>query len=276
MPELPEVETVKRVLKPNIIGKQISEVIVHKEKFIKNVSEEDFVNQLTNQTFQDIRRKGKYLLFDLDNNTLVSHLRMEGKYNYFKIDVEDSKHDYIIFKFTDGSCLKYNDTRQFGTMELVNYQKEEELKGIKKLGLEPFDDKLDYEYIKEKLKNRNPEIKKLLLDQSVITGFGNIYVDEVLYMTRIHPCTKFNKISKKKVNELIKNGQEILNKSINAGGTTVKSFSVSGDISGGFQYSLNVYGKAGDECPRCLSKFEKIKVGGRGTTYCKKCQKEKK
>ncbi len=275
MPELPEVETVKRVLTPNVVGKKISEVIVKRDKFIHNYDPNKFCEVLVSQSFTNIRRVGKYLLFDLNDYTLVSHLRMEGKYNFYNIDVEDLKHDYIIFRFTDGSVLKYNDSRQFGTMELVDYQQENTLKGIVKLGLEPFDEKLNADYILERLKNRNPEIKKMLLDQTIITGFGNIYVDEVLYVCNIHPETKVKSLSKRKLNQLIEEGQKLLQSSINMGGTTVKSFSVSGDVSGGFQYSLNAYGKAGSECPKCLSEFKKIKVGGRGTTYCPKCQRKK-
>ncbi len=276
MPELPEVETVRKVVKGYVNNKTVTEVIVKREKFIKNIEVNDFINLIEGQTIRDIRRLGKYLFFDFDRTTLVSHLRMEGKYNFYNTDVEDSKHDYVIFKFDDNSVLKYNDTRQFGTMEVVDLGKEMELKGVSKLGLEPFDENLNAKYVKDKMKNRNIEIKKVLLDQTIITGLGNIYVDEVLYACNIHPSTRFQKLTNKQITSIIEMSQIILNKSIKLGGTTVKSFSVSGDVEGGFQYSLNIYGKAGEECPKCLSKFQKIKISGRGTVFCPKCQKEKK
>lgn len=275
MPELPEVETVRKIVKAKVMGKKVVEVIVKKEKFVKNIDVNEFIAQLEGQKITDVRRYGKYLFLDFEDNTLVSHLRMEGKYNFYNTDYEDEKHDYIIFKFEDQSVLKYNDSRQFGTMELVEYQNENSLKGVAKLGLEPFDENLNYQYLIDKLKKRNPEIKKLLLDQTFITGLGNIYVDEVLYKCNIHPLTKVKYLTEQEITNIIENSIIILGNSIKLGGTTVKSFSVSGDVSGGFQYSLNVYGKQGEECPKCLTKFEKIKVGGRGTCFCPNCQREK-
>ncbi len=274
MPELPEVETVKNALKKLIINKTISDVEVRCEKLIKNVSVEEFTSTLTNQTFRDVRRYGKYLLIDLDKNTLVSHLRMEGKYNYYDEIITPTKHDHVIFYFTDNTMLCYNDTRQFGTMELVALHDENSLKGIDKLGLEPFDKKLTKEYLYQKASKKSITIKQFLLDQSIITGLGNIYVDEVLFRVKLHPKTKVNTISIDKFDEIIKASKEILKKAIKAGGTTVHSFLVTGNISGKFQNQLYVYGREGEECLECGTTIKKFKLSGRGTHYCPHCQGE--
>lgn len=275
MPELPEVETVKRVLSGLVINKKIREIDVRCEKMIKTSDSETFIKQLVGQELTAIRRYGKYLFFDFQDNTLVSHLRMEGKYNYFDINVEPTKHDHIIFYFDDNSMLLYNDTRKFGTMELVDYHHEGELKSIVKLGLEPGDENLNVEYFKAKANRRNTTIKQFLLDQTIITGLGNIYVDEVLFTSYVHPLTKVNHLNDEEIQILINNANDIIAKSIKAGGTTVKSFTVSGDASGTFQHQLRIYGHGGAECDRCQTIIEKIKVGGRGTSFCPKCQVEK-
>ncbi len=274
MPELPEVETVRRVLKELVIDKKIVDVEIRHEKMIKNVSPDVFTESLIGETISDVRRLGKYLFIDTDNYTLISHLRMEGKYNYYDGYVELGKHDYIIFYFADDTQLRYNDTRKFGTMELVAKNHEHDLVSVNKLGLEPYDENLTVAYFKEHTKAKKTSIKQILLDQTIITGFGNIYVDEILFDCGIHPLTPVNELTTKQIEMIIKSGRKIINAAIDAGGTTVKSFAVTKNITGKFQYSLNVYGRKDEECYRCQTKIKKIKVGGRGTHYCPKCQGE--
>ncbi len=275
MPELPEVETVKRVLNQLVIGKKISNVEIKCDKMFKNIESDEFINTVSGQKITNIRRLGKYLFFDLETNTFVSHLRMEGKYNFFNQDFELTKHDHVIFYFDDDSCLMYNDTRKFGTFELVDYQKEQDLTSVNKLGLEPFDECLTVEYLKDKAKNKRLSIKQFLLDQTIITGLGNIYVDEVLFLAKIHPISSVSNLKTKDWQTIIEFSVKILSKSIEEGGTTVKSFSVSGDASGKFQHQLLVYGHKGEPCVFCQTPIEKCKIGGRGTHYCKVCQEIK-
>lgn len=275
MPELPEVETVKRVLSELVINKKISSVEVYCEKMIKNVSVDDYITSLEGETIKEIRRLGKYLFIDTENYTLVSHLRMEGKYNYYEEYCERTKHDYIIFTFEDDSELRYNDSRKFGTMELLEKGHESDLKSINKLGLEPYDENLTVQYFKSKIKNKKTSIKQILLDQTIITGFGNIYVDELLFAAYIHPKTPVNELSDEQLQAIIDCGRSVINAAIDAGGTTVKSFTVTGNVTGKFQYSLNVYGRKDEECYRCNTKIKKIKLGGRGTHYCPSCQGER-
>lgn len=275
MPELPEVETVRKALKELVLGKVIESVEVRCSKMIKNMDESLYCQKLEKQKIVDVRRLGKYLFIDTDDYTMISHLRMEGKYNFYEDFVEIGKHDYIIFNFNDGTSLRYNDTRKFGTMELVDKFAENTLKSVEKLGLEPYDENLTVAYFKDKCAARKTSIKQILLDQTIITGFGNIYVDELLFKAKIHPLTPVNELSDQQIMAILDAGKVVINAAIKAGGTTVKSFTVSKNVTGKFQYSLNVYGRKDEECYVCNTKIKKIKVGGRGTHYCPTCQGER-
>ncbi len=275
MPELPEVETVRRVLNDLVANKTIDSVEVLHEKMIKNVSVQEYCQKLAGQTIDQVRRFGKYLFIDTEDYTIISHLRMEGKYNYYDEYSDLTKHDYIIFYFDDETQLRYNDTRKFGTMELVSRKHELDLSSVNKLGLEPYDDNLTIDYFKKCIENKKTSIKQILLDQTIITGFGNIYVDEILFDCGIHPLTPVNELSDDQIKSILSSGKKIINAAIAAGGTTVKSFTVTKDVTGKFQYSLNVYGRKDEECYRCQTKIKKIKVGGRGTHYCPTCQGER-
>ena len=270
MPELPEVETVKETLKLNILNKQIKDVKVFYDKIIQNQTKNDFINKSKNQRFLEILRKGKYLIFVLDDYYLIGHMRMEGKY-FLMHNEEISKHDHIIFEFDD-SNLRYNDTRKFGTMFL--YEKNLDIYNLKPLsnvGYEPFDKEMTKEYLFSKINKSNKSIKTLMLDQSIISGLGNIYVDEVMFMCGLHPETPSKNIDVNKCEELIENSKIVLSKAIALGGTTIRSFKSSHDISGRFQNELLVHTK--ETCPKCNLKIKKIRVGGRGTYVCENCQK---
>ena len=270
MPELPEVETVRNTLKLSILNKKILDIDIYYNKIIKNVASDEFKKCLINQTFRDIQRKGKYLICILDDYYLIVHLRMEGKF-FLMHDEKLSKHDHIVFKFND-SNLRYNDTRKFGTMYVFNKDINiYDTYPLNSLGLEPFDLSFNYNYLKEKLYNKKEPIKSALLDQHVVAGLGNIYVDEVLFMSKINPLKKANKLNDTEINEIIKNSKIVLEKAIKLGGTTIRSFQSSHDITGRFQNELLVHTK--DECIYCHNKILKIKVGGRGTYYCPNCQK---
>ena len=270
MPELSEVETVKRILQKNILNKTILDIEVRYDKIIQNQTKDDFINKLKNQTFIDLKRRGKYLICVLNDYYLIVHLRMEGKFFYMHNEPY-SIHDHIIFKFND-SELRYNDTRKFGTMHLIN--KDIDIYNtypLNKLGKEPYDEGFDYLYLKPLFNKSNKPIKTTLLDQSIIAGLGNIYVDEVLFMSNIHPLEKTKNLNDENIKSIVSNSIIVLNKAINLGGTTIKSFQSSHDITGRFQNELLVHTKY--KCPTCNTKILKIKVGGRGTYYCENCQK---
>ena len=271
MPELPEVETVKNGLIKKILNKKITNCKIIYEGIIAYPKIEEFINNITNQTIIDIKRKGKFLIFELNDYYLVSHLRMEGKY-FIKTKTEIlNKHDHVIFTLNNKEELRYNDTRKFGKMHLV---KKDELDKtpISKLGLEPWDKSLTKEYLKTKL-NKKKAIKTLLLDQSIITGIGNIYADEILFLSRINPETCGEDLSNKNLQDIIDNTKTILKKAIELGGTTIHTYTAVNGITGRFQQELLVHGKKDLPCPICKTEILKIVVNGRGTYYCPKCQK---
>ena len=272
MPELPEVETVRRSLVDLVLGRTITSVEVIYSKIIKNVTIESFKESLKNQRINEIARVGKYLVFILDNYILLSHLRMEGK--YFYKNTELTKHDHIVFNLDDGFKLVYNDTRKFGVMYLFNTTNLEEVKKLEplsKLGKEPNTNELTADYLYNKLKNKKEPIKVALLDQSIISGLGNIYVDEVCFLSKLNPKTISSSLTIDDCDRIVKSAGIVITKAISLGGTTIKSFMSSHEISGLFQNELNVHTKK--TCKVCNSEIIKIRVGGRGTYYCPNCQK---
>jgi len=275
MPELPEVETVKEALKCNLIGKRIKNIEVYYDKILQNISKDDFVNALNNEVIVDIKRVGKYLVFVFENHIMLSHLRMEGKYNYVKEKISLSNHDHIVFSFDSNDKLIYNDTRKFGTMEIFNTNDLNLVMGLKplvKLGKEPLTEGLTFDYLKEKIIRLRKPVKTVLLDQSIISGLGNIYADEVCYMSKLHPLTICNTLTDDDIKNIIASCNVVIEKAIKLGGTTIRSFTSSHMITGRFQNELKIHTK--DKC-ECGRKVTKIFVGGRGTYYCEVCQKNR-
>lgn len=273
MPELPEVETVKNTLKRQILGKKIVNVNVFYDKLIEYPNIEIFKKEIINQTINYIKRRGKWLMFELDDYFLLSHLRMEGKYLIRKVGDEVKKHEHISFIFNDNVELRYQDVRKFGKMHLIKKDEIELRKPINELGLEPWDNKLTINYLKEKLATKKLPIKTVILDQSIIVGIGNIYADEILFLSSIHPLKKCVDLSNIELQNLIDNTKKVLESAIKDGGTTIRSYTSSEGVHGRFQQHLLVHNKENTECPVCKSIIKKIRVGGRGTCYCEVCQK---
>ncbi|AAU24562.1 DNA-formamidopyrimidine glycosylase [Bacillus licheniformis] len=275
MPELPEVETVRRTLAGLVRGKTIDAVDVRWTKIIKRPEEpEEFARLLAGQTIQSIGRRGKFLLFHLDDCVMVSHLRMEGKYGLHQNDEPLDKHVHVIFRFTDGSELRYRDVRKFGTMHLFKPGEELTELPLRQLGPEPFSSEFTADYLRERLKKTNRSVKTALLDQRTVVGLGNIYVDEALFRAGIHPEATANKLTKKQTVLLHKEIIQTLKEAVEAGGSTVRSYINSQGEIGMFQLKLFVYGRKDEPCKKCGSPIEKTVVGGRGTHFCIKCQKK--
>lgn len=274
MPELPEVETVKETLRRKLLKKQITNVFVYHNNIIEYPEVEKFKILLKNETINEITRRGKWILFELDHYYLLSHLRMEGKYFIRNHEEEKMKHELVRFDFSDGTSLCYHDTRKFGRMHLLLKEDVWNSKPLNELGLEPFDNHLTPSYLKEKYKSKKLPMKTVLLDQSIITGIGNIYADEILYLSHLHPLKPCYLLTKKEREDIIKNTREVLDHAIKLGGTTIRTFSYNEGVHGLFQNELYVHEQK--NCPICKEEIVKIKVGGRGTYYCPKCQKGKK
>ncbi len=274
MPELPEVETVKRVLLPIVKDRTILSIDVLRKTIVNN-QEDDFIKYYQNEKFLDITRIGKFLIFHLTNNkVLISHLRMEGKYIELLESDENTKYARVVFHLDNNHKLCYDDSRSFGRMIIANEDNYKSEKEIAKLGPEPFVVE-DVSYLLKKTKNMSLAIKTALLSQELITGLGNIYVDEVLFASKIHPLTPAKLIKKNEWEKIIEESKRILNEAIEQGGSTIKSYHPGKDIDGNFQTRLVAYGRNGQKCVVCHRNMRFIKVNGRGTTFCPGCQKKR-
>ena len=271
MPEKPEVMTVAKTLKTKILGKKIKKVEVLWDNIIAT-DLKDFKKNIEGQKINDITTRGKFIVIMLDNYALLVHLRMEGKFFFRKKDDEILKHEHVIIIFDDNQEMRYHDTRKFGKMYLIKKDDIYKVAPLSNLGYDYYDKKLTYDYLMDKFKSIRKPIKETLLDQSIITGIGNIYVDEILFKAGISPYKRTCNITTKNSKDIVKYTIETLDEAAKLGGTTIKSFTSSEGVHGLFQNKLIIHGKK-DNCPNCNSKIEKVRIGGRGTYYCPKCQK---
>ncbi|WP_276354270.1 DNA-formamidopyrimidine glycosylase [Cohnella caldifontis] len=273
MPELPEVETVRRTLQTLIAGKTIRRVTATLPRILQKPDDPDvFAAMLEGRTFQAVERRGKFLRLLLDGLTLVSHLRMEGRYGLYRNDEPVEPHTHVIFHFTDGTALRYKDVRQFGTMHLFAPGEEWRSPPLNKLGIEPLSDEFTPEALVRALGRRTTKIKPLLLNQEIIVGLGNIYVDEALHTAGIHPERTADSLNDKEKTRLHRAIVETLEAAVEAGGSSVKSYVNGQGEMGMFQHRLKAYGRTGEPCETCGTPIEKSVVGGRGTHVCPNCQ----
>ncbi len=277
MPELPEVETVRKTLEVQLGHPQIADVNIRWPRIIDNVTPEQFATSLKNETIREYRRIGKYLIFELDHYVLVSHLRMEGKY-YVQLPSEpfQEKHTHLIIAFTDGRQLRYHDTRKFGRFYL--YDRHTDLmkqKAFAHCSYDVFDERVNAQYLYDSLHHRHIVLKQALLDQSVMAGIGNIYADEICFALRRHPETPIARLHKPEYKQLLHHTRRILSNAIECGGTTIRSYTSSLGVDGRFQLQLQVHAKADEPCPICGSVIRKKFVATRGTYYCPKCQRKR-
>ena len=268
MPEYPEVHTVIETLKEFTLGKKVVSFQILRQKNV-----EGDLSLLVGSKIVGFEQVGKFIIFLFDSPfVLISHLRMEGKYFLRTINDKFEKHDIAALDFEDGSRLVYNDVRKFGIWQLRNKNDYHQKEPLSKVGPSPFEME-NFDRLKEGFKNKNIAIKTALLDQSIMSGLGNIYVDEVLFECSIHPETPAKLVDNWQLVEIMENSKKILAEAIKQGGSTIKSYHPKEGVSGNFQVSLKVYGKKDGTCVRCGHSLRKIFVNGRGTTYCPNCQK---
>jgi formamidopyrimidine-DNA glycosylase len=273
MPELPEVETVRRTLETLIAGKTIRRVTATLPRILQKPGDPDaFAAMLEGRTFRAVERRGKFLRLLLDGLTLVSHLRMEGRYGLYNDDDPVEPHTHVIFHFTDGTALRYKDVRQFGTMHLFAPGEEWRSPPLNRLGMEPLSDEFTPEALHRALARRTTKIKPFLLNQEIIVGLGNIYVDEALHRAGIHPERAANSLADAERERLHAAIVETLRAAVEAGGSSVKSYVNGQGEMGMFQHRLKAYGRTGEPCEACGTLIEKSVVGGRGTHICPRCQ----
>lgn len=272
MPEIAEVETVRNTLKRQILHKKIKQVQVLYEKMIESDLKE-FKKVLENNEFIDIKRRGKWLIFELKDHYLLSHLRMEGKFFLKEKNDPVEKHEHIVFTFFDNIDLRYHDTRKFGRMNLIKKEELSTNKAILKQGFEPGEKELTGKYLLEKFKKKQIAIKTLLLDQTIISGLGNIYANEVLFASHINPFRKGDTITKKEAENIVESAAKIIKRAMELGGTTIKSYTSSLGVTGRFQQELAVHKREGEPCQVCSHTIKNDKINGRSTYYCPNCQK---
>jgi formamidopyrimidine-DNA glycosylase len=274
VPELPEVETIKNTLQPKLRGRKVSGIQIYLPRLIKYPSHIEFMSQIRGKEFQRITRRGKYLIFQLsDGYFLVIHLRMTGRLLYLPMDTPREKHTHIILQLDNPFQLRYHDLRTFGTLYLVGAEEMGQIKGLVGLGPEPLGKDFTVGYLEKNFSQRRIKLKSALLDQGLIAGLGNIYVDEGLFRAGLHPQREVSSLGNKELRRLHQALQDVLREGIEHRGTTIRDYLDGEGQAGGFQKKLLVYGRQGKPCPQCGSKLEKIRVGGRGTVFCPSCQK---
>lgn len=271
MPEGPEVQTVVSTLENQIKGNTITGVHIYYPRIIENDNKQFFVDNLMGNQFIEFHRFGKFLVLGLQKGYLIIHLRMEGKF-YIDTNPDIDKHTHVVFELDDGRYLKYHDVRKFGrlsyVLELTTHP------GLNKLGLDVLNPKLTKSVLFNRIKNRTIPIKQVLLDQSIVSGIGNIYANEICFDAKIHPSTPCYELSLYKVDKILKSSRKIIEEAIEMGGTTIRSYTSSLNVHGRFDQKLMVHQQS--TCKICLSDIEKIFINKRGTYFCPKCQKQKK
>lgn len=274
MPELPEVETIRRTLQPKLTGLKFTNVRILLPKTIRTPEPDEFREMLKDKTILKLGRRGKYLLINLsDGYTLAIHLRMTGRLVCCAGDKPVTKHTHVIFHLNNGSQLQFTDIRQFGRMWLVPTSSMADLAGYKDLGMEPLDELFTRDFLKKELRRRHAKIKPLLLDQTFIAGLGNIYTDEALHRAKINPERLAATLTPREVAHLHHAIQDVLLDGIDSRGTTVRDFADGDGKAGNYQELLRVYNREGGPCHHCGQKIERKKVGGRSSYYCPACQK---
>ncbi len=272
MPELPEVETICRGIEQHIIGKKILSITTSNKNlrlpFPKNFTD------LQEQKILSVVRRARYILINITHKKiLLVHLGMSGKLLYLEnLPKKLAKHDHFVMCFVDGSCLIYNDPRRFGLVDLVDEDRINQHQMIKNLGPEPLGDEFNSKYLGEKLKGKKINIKTVMMDNVIVVGVGNIYINESLFESKISPLKAAGSLNLKQLEILVKNIKNILGRAIKQGGSTLRDYvQLNGDI-GGFQFDFKVYGRDNKDCLVCSSKIKKVKQNGRSTFYCGNCQ----
>jgi len=264
MPELPEVETIARILRPKLVGKTIVESDLRWARTLAFPSAKKFKRQIKGQVIKGISRRAKYINIQLQDYNLMIHLRMSGDLLIKDGKIKPEKHDRLILALSSEGQLVFNDTRKFGRVWLTNAP--EEILG--KLGPEPLGDEFTAKWLHQNLHSRHRQLKPLLLDQTFLAGLGNIYTDEALHKAKLHPLQASDSVNARQAESLWNAIREILQEGIRTNGASIDWVYRGGE----YQNHFRVYDRAGEPCPVCGTKIKKLIVGQRGTHICPKCQ----
>lgn len=275
MPELPEVETVRRGLQVALSGRKITAVQILRKESVAHPQADLFCQQLSGKHFLQAERRGKYLLFRLSEDaSLVSHLRMSGRFLIVDSQAAAEPHWRVRMQLDNNEDLIFEDMRVFGRLWLIAAGEDplQIVGGLKSLGVEPLDS-LEIAYLKESFDGKKQPIKTALLDQTIIAGIGNIYADESLFLSGIHPLRTAGSLKAPDLQKLIPSIQKVLTTSLKQGGTTLRNYTNHEGINGNYQHKAYVYGRYGLPCKLCKTPIERIKIAGRSSHFCPHCQK---
>ena len=275
MPELPEVELVTRFLNKLIGGRRIESAILLRQRLAPHSSPRQFAKAFGGSSVNFVHRRGKHILFDLDNGrTLITHLRMSGRFMLLTDEAEMPKFTHAVFQLDNEHRLVFQDQRHFGFMRVCRTRELNELPELMKLAPEPFSDEFSVDYLHGSLKRVNRAIKTFLLDQSRVCGLGNIYAAEALFLAGIHPSKRSHTMSRPRSRLLHQNIRQILQEAIDAGSTLNidPANSDSAYYGGEYERYWRVYDRENQPCPRCKTPIRRLKHGGRSTFFCPKCQ----
>ncbi len=283
MPELPEVETVRRGLTPAMQGTVITQADVNRPD-LRWPFPERMADRLTGKRVMQLRRRSKYILADLDSGeTLLIHLGMSGRMlvsgdplgQFVHAHPAPEKHDHVVLHMANGARITFNDPRRFGAMDLLETDKAETHKLLAVLGPEPLGNDFHEEHLIQAFKNKNSPVKSVLLDQRIVSGLGNIYVCEALFRAKIHPARKAGRIGKNRVKSLVPIIRDVLGEAIEAGGSSLRDFRQADGELGYFQHCFDAYGREGAQCRAtdCRGVISRIVQSGRSSFYCPQCQR---
>ncbi|MBI5943914.1 MAG: DNA-formamidopyrimidine glycosylase [Chloroflexi bacterium] len=265
MPELPEVETFARALKPELTGLTILSADLRWARTLATPSPAQFKKQIAGQKIMDVSRRAKYLILNLEAYNLLIHLRMSGDLIIRQGKIKPAKHDRLILHLSNDTYLAFNDTRKFGRVWLTDQPD----KILGRLGPEPLEKNFTAQRLYENLHARKRSLKPLLLDQTFIAGLGNIYTDECLHIAKLHPLASSNNVTLEQAASLHKAIRAVLKDGIRRNGASIDWVYRGGE----FQNYFRVYGREGQPCPACAAKIQKLTVGQRGTHICPNCQR---
>ncbi len=271
MPELPEVETTLRGIAPHVQGLRVDRLLV-RERRLRYPVPADTEEQVRGQPIQALRRRGKYLLLELERGTLLLHLGMSGSLRVLPTDTAPEKHDHLDLCLTGGACLRLRDPRRFGIFLWTPGQPDEHPL-LAHLGPEPLGLGFDGDYLYERSRGRRTAIKSFIMDAKLVVGVGNIYANESLYLAGIHPARPCNRIGRERYRHLAIRIRRVLADAIEQGGTTLRDFVREDGSPGYFALSIKVYGREGEPCPGCGAPIRKQRIGQRSSFFCPRCQR---
>lgn len=271
MPELPEVETTRSGIEPHVLDQTVVDTVVRQPRLRWPIPRK-LVKELTGNTIESVSRRGKYLLLEAGDSTLIIHLGMSGSLRIVDPDTSAGTHDHVDIVFGNDKVLRFNDPRRFGCI-LWHKGNPEDHKLLRNLGPEPLQDVFDGEYLFAISRNKKAPVKTFIMDSKIVVGVGNIYANESLHLSGIHPVRKAGKISLQRYRTLATNIKEVLSRAIKVGGTTLRDFTNSDGEPGYFRQSLFVYGRAGESCKNCGASLKEVRISQRSTVYCPVCQR---